>query len=389
MTAALPTTDARPPIFTRDYTLIFLANLANFLGFYLLLATLPTYVKGLVGVEWLAGVILGIFGAVGVVVRPAVGWLADRRGGKGLMLAGAALLILTMFLFASARTAPALLLLRVLHGVGWAMFGTAASAMIALIVPAARRGEAMGLFGISTSVAMAIAPAFGVAIVGGAAQRYPALFLTAAGLVLLAGCLVLPVGHRRAETDAPARGPGALFLAAAAFPSLLAGLSTLTYAAVMFYIQRYAEAHHLGNGGLFFTLLAVVLVLTRGPIGTLSDRCGRVAVLRPGLVCAGAAALLLALPPSVPLLAGVAVLFGLGVAAIQPTLMAMAADRAAPAARGAAMGTYTMAFDLGIGLGAAVWGWVIGLAGFSTMFVAAGAVSLLCAAVVARGGARR
>lgn len=364
MTSEMAEPAARERIFTRDFTLAFLANLASFLGFYLLLATLPTYVKGLVGAEWLAGAILGIFGLVGVVVRPLVGRLADLRGSKALMLVGAAVLVATMLLYPLAHTAPALFLLRVLQGVGWATFGTAASALVALIAPAARRGEAMGYYGVSGSAAMAVAPVIGVALVGGASGRYGTLFLVSAALALASALVTLPVRRRRPPSPSAARGLAALILPSAVFPSILAGVSTLTYAAVMFYIERYAEEQHLGNGGLFFTVLAVVLVLTRGPIGRLSDRVGRTAVIAGGLVCSGAAGMLLALPPTLSLLLTVAVLYGIGTAAVQPTLMALATDRAAPAERGAAMGTYTTAFDLGIGLGAALWGAVIGAGGF-------------------------
>lgn len=388
MTTEQPTIDVRPRIFTRDFTLVFLANLTNFLGFYLLLSTLPTYVTNILHKEWLVGVVLGIFGIVGVVVRPVVGWLADRWGGKLQMLVGAVLLIGTMLIFPFAGNAPSLLALRVLHGVGWAMFGTAASAMVALIAPAARRGEAMGYYGVSTSVAMAVAPAVGLAIVK-ARGEYHTLFLVSAGLILLAGLAALAVRNRRPDVPAMECTVECLFLPSAIFPSILSGLSTFTYSAVVFYIVRYADHFKLEQGGLFFTVLAITLVVTRGPIGKLSDRFGRAQVLAPGLVCAGAAVMWLALPPAPWTLATVAVLFGIGTAAVQPTLMALASDGAGPAERGAAMGTYTTAFDLGIGLGAGVAGWIIGAAGFQAMYLLSGLMSLLCVVVLTAGGGFR
>lgn len=376
------TAQTREPIFTRDFTLVFLANLANFLGFYLLMATLPTYVTGIVGKPWVAGMILGIFGIVGMLVRPFVGRLADLRGGKGLMLAGAAMLIATMLLFGLAHSAASLFTLRVMQGVGWATFSTATSAVIALIAPAKRRGEAMGYFGISTSVAMAVAPAIGLLI---AKHGYPLLFLASAVLVAVAGLHVVPVGNRRAETQLPVNGLGAFVLRSALFPSLVVGVSTLTYASVVFYIQEYAKHFHLGDAGLFFTVLAAALICTRGPLGRLSDRIGREWVIGGGLLCSAAGTLLLAVLPDRWMLLVVAAIYGLGTAAVQPTLMALAADRAAPARRGAAMGTYTTAFDLGIGAGAALWGWVIGALGFRSMFAISAGMCVVALVVLAAG----
>jgi predicted MFS family arabinose efflux permease len=65
--------------------------------------------------------------------------------------------------------------------------------------------------------------------------------------------------------------------------------------------------------------------------------------------------------------------------------MALAADHAAPAQRGAAMGTYTMAFDLGIGLGAFLWRMVFGYAGFRPMFAFSAVMCVVGMIVLAAG----
>jgi len=386
MTIEIPEAKASESIFTRDFSLLFLANLTNFLGFYLLLATLPKYITSFVPEQKVVGVILGVFGIIGLLLRPFVGRLADLRGGKRLMLAGSAVLLLATLLYPRGDDALSFLGLRVLHGLGWAAFGTAASALVALIAPASRRGEAMGYYGMSTNVAMAIAPAVGVFIVERDGLGYPVLFAVSAALVLLAGSVTLPVRDCRALACTMARGWRAYFLPSAIFPSVVAGISTLTYASVAFYLPQFSEKEGLGNAGLFFTVFAIVLVLSRGPLGKLSDSLGRAAVVAPGLLCSAAAMVMLALWPSNVMLLAVAALYGLGTAAVQPSLMAMATDRAGPAERGAAMGTYTTAFDLGIGSGAMLCGLLIDAFDFHVMYLLSGAVCLLALAVLAAGG---
>ena len=81
----------------------------------------------------------------------------------------------------------------------------------------------------------------------------------------------------------------------------------------------------------------------------------------------------------------VAVLYAIGVGAAQPTLMAMTVDRAKPQERGAAMGTFTTAMDLGIGVGSVVWGMTAEAFGFQTMYVAASLMGLVGVAVLLGG----
>jgi len=386
MTIETGEAQARETVFTRDFSLLFLANLTNFLAFYLLLATLPKYISGFVHEQKVVGVILGVFGIIGLLLRPFVGRLADLRGGKRLMLAGSAVLLLATLLYPRGDDALSFLGLRVLHGLGWAAFGTSASALVALIAPASRRGEAMGYYGMSTNVAMAIAPAVGVFIVGRNGWGFPILFAVSAVLVALAGMVALPVRDCRALACTMARGWRAYFLPSAIFPSVVAGISTLTYASVAFFLPLFSAKEGLGNAGLFFTVFAVALVIARGPLGKLSDRLGRAWVVAPGLLCSAAAMALLALWPSNLMLLAVAGLYGLGTAAVQPALMAMATDHAGPAERGAAMGTYTTAFDLGIGGGAMLCGVVIDAANYHVMYLLSGAVCLLALVVLAAGG---
>jgi len=126
----------------------------------------------------------------------------------------------------------------------------------------------------------------------------------------------------------------------------------------------------------------------RGPLGRLSDRRGRVAVAAPGLLLTFVALLVLSQAGSMTMLLVVAVLYGAGVGAAQPTLMAMTVDRAQPQERGAAMGTFTTAMDLGIGIGSVVWGVVAQAFGFSTMYVAASLLGLVGVAALLAGSAR-
>ncbi|NLT91913.1 MAG: MFS transporter, partial [Actinobacteria bacterium] len=337
-------------MFTRDFSLAILANLFSFASMYVLLATLPLYVVAIGGTVSDAGVVLACFTLSAVVVRPVVGRLSDRRAKKAIMLGGAVILAVSSLLYAPVHSVPLLMAVRVFHGVGWAAFGTAASALAADLAPLSRRGEAMGYFGVGMNVAMAIGPALGVFLVGW--TGYGSLFLTA--MVLGAAAALTTAGiaepRRAPGQGALQRGWRSFILPSALFPSAVLFTNALTYASVVALLPLFADEAGLGNPGLFFTVFSVVVLVLRGPLGRVSDRRGRVAVVAPGLSVTFVALLVLSQAHSTAMMLVVAVLYAVGVGAAQPTLMAMTVDRAGPQERGAAMGTYTTAMDLGIGV---------------------------------------
>ena len=374
-------------MFTRDFSLAILANLFSFASMYVLLATLPLYVVAIGGTVSDAGVVLACFTLSAVMVRPVVGRLSDRRAKKAIMLAGAVILAASSLLYAPVHSVPLLMAVRVFHGVGWAAFGTAASALAADLAPLSRRGEAMGYFGVGMNVAMAIGPALGVFLVGW--TGYGSLFLTA--MVLGAAAALTTAGiaepRRAPGQGALQRGWRSFILPSALFPSAVLFTNALTYASVVALLPLFADEVGLGNPGLFFTVFSVVVLVLRGPLGRMSDRRGRVAVVAPGLSVTFVALLVLSQAQSTTTMLVVAVLYAVGVGAAQPTLMAMTVDRAGPQERGAAMGTYTTAMDLGIGVGSVVWGVVAQSLGFATMYVAASLMGLVGVALLLVGAA--
>ncbi len=380
----------REPLLTTNFLLACFITLAAFTSFYFLLATLPAYVQTVGGSEAQVGLIIGVFSLTALLLRPFVGKAADDYGRRVFILAGTAVLALSGGLYIVTSSVLLLLGLRMLHGVGWAAFGTATSALVADVAPGSRRGEAMGYYGMFTNLAMAVGPAAGVMLMQ--TYSFPVLFLASAGVALVAVVLALVVREPGRVGDPHAAGgpAGGVIETSSLFPALILLLTAATYGSIVSFLPLFAGERGLGNPGVFFTVYALVLLVARGFTGRLSDRYGRAAVIAPGLVLAAVALWLLATASALPTFVVVATLYGLAFAAIQPALIALVVDRAAPQRRGAALGTFTSAMDLGIGLGSIVWGVVAQQAGYEAMYAAAGAVALAALLVFlagARGGA--
>ena len=67
-----------------------------------------------------------------------------------------------------------------------------------------------------------------------------------------------------------------------------------------------------------------------------------------------------------------------------PAMMALVMDQSPPARLGSAMATYTLGFQFGSGLGAALWGLMIDSVGFPWPFIAAAGLQLVMLLLVIR-----
>jgi len=84
-----------------------------------------------------------------------------------------------------------------------------------------------------------------------------------------------------------------------------------------------------------------------------------------------------------------AAVYGIGFAFVNPSLMALTADRATPEARGAAMGTFSAGFDLGIGLGAFFLGLLLETTNFQVLYLTSAGVAIASMIVYLIGARRR
>ena len=388
-TTASPAAPRPAGVISRDFVLACAANFAFFGSMHYLLPALPLYVLQLGGQESDVGLIMGTFTVTAVILRPFVGRGVDRWRRKPFLLLGALIFTLASFSYSFATSVPALYLVRAFHGAGIACFTTAAATYIADIVPAARRGVAMGFYGTFSNIAMSIGPFLGGVLMRGYGLAF--LFGTSAatGLASLAVVSLLREPARAPSHPSAHAAPAPLISRSALGPSLVMFSLSFTYGSVLSFLPLMAATRGIANYELFFTVYALGLILVRAGAGELSDRLGRGAVVIPGLLLTATALILLSRADSLPMLLLVAGLYGLGFGAANPSLMALTVDRAGQAGRGAAMATFGASFDLGIGAGSMVLGYLLTLTDYATMYMAAaGAIGVgLAFFVVALRGA--
>ena len=364
-------------LLTPTFLLTCCATFAFFVSFYILLPTIPLYAVSLGGTEGQVGLVIGLLTLSSTLCRPCVAPAIDRRRRKPFMVIGAVIFVLSGLLYPLATTIPRLLLLRVFHGSGMGIFMTAAMALVTDVAPRPRRGEAMGAYGLAINLAMAIAPAAGMAVVN--AASFPALFLVSTGVAAVALLLAVsvPEGVPAFRAAEAARDPGHIISRPALFPSAIMMAQTITYGVVLSFVPIWGRAKGMENPGLFFTLYAAALLAVRTRAGKLSDRFGRGAVVVPGLGIVSAAMVVLALAGGPRQILAAGVVFGTGMGAVQPSLAAFLTDRAPEAERARAFATFYGSFELGVGVGSIGLGWFLEATSFPAMWMVAAVVAAL------------
>jgi len=361
-------------LWSKDFILINLANLFIFSGFQMLMPTLPVYAKHLGGSEAVAGMVIAVFAVSSVLIRPFAGRATDQYGRKGIFFLGLLIFILSVLSYSWVPGVGFLLLARFIHGFGWGSSNTAISTVATDVIPENKLGEGMGFFGLTANLSMALAPALGIYIM--TTYTFSSLFLTAAMLPSIGLVLALFITYNKPNPD-QARPEGSLLERSALRPTLIIFFVTMTYGAVVSFLALYAASLNIPNIGPFFTVYALTLLVSRPIFGRLSDKKGFDIVMLPGILCVLATMLILFSAHTMPMFLLAGFVYGVGLGAVQPTLQSMAVKHVPPFRRGAANGTYSTGFDLGIGLGSALWGLLAQAYGYNMLYLWASVPALI------------
>ena len=374
----------RETLWSASFILILTISLLVSTGHYMLMSTLPLYAVKLSGNKAMAGLMVTFLTISALLFRPFFGTLMDKRGRKPVLVVGAVLLMATALMYNFVVVLSILFLIRFIQGAGFSAHTTSSGTIAADIIPASRLSEGIGYFGIANTTATALGPAIGLYCVN--SFGYEALFVWVFILSILSFVSTLMVNYEKKKATAfppDGRASSGLEQKKQSFieetsirPSLVMFFIALTFGAIITYIPAFGISRKIENIGIFFTAYAVAVLVSRTFTGRIADRYGFTKVMVPGLVllCLSLAVLANGYTLSVVLLAGV--LYGLGYGICYPLSNAIVIRLCPKERRGAATATIFAAMDIGIGLGAMLWGWVAGASGYTAVFLLSSACVL-------------
>ncbi len=342
---------------------------------------LPVFLTTALGASTeMVGLIEGIGEATASISKLFSGWLSDRLGRrKALTLIGYGLGALSKPLFAMAPTASFVLGARFFDRIGKGIRGAPRDAMVGDMVPAGQRGAAYGLRQALDTVGAFAGPLIAIALMAILHNNFRLIFWLAI-IPSLISVLVLVLGVR----EPPHHGNSAQA------PLKLSDLKSIGRAywivvgvGAVLTLARFSEAFLIlraQNAGLSLALAPLVLVvmnivyaLSSYPLGALSDRIDRKAMLALGFATLIIADIVLAAAPNLTLVMIGVALWGLHMGMTQGLLSALVADEAPANIRATAFGLFNFASGVALLLASLIAGILWEQIGPSATFVAGAA----------------
>jgi len=351
---------SNPSVYNRQFWLLCASSLLFFASFNMLIPELPAYLTSLGGAQY-KGLIISLFTVTAMVSRPFSGKMADKVGRKPVMIIGSMVCFFSSMLYPAISTVFGFLLLRLVHGFSTGFTPTGLTAYLSDIIPANKRGEAMGLLGTAGTVGMAAGPAIG----GAVANNFglDAMFYTSSGFAISSILIVMGVKETLSQRQGFTTEVFKIHKRDLLEPRVLVTcivmlLTAYSYGAVYTVIPDFGEFVGIKNKGLLFTILTVASLSVRLIAGKASDRYGRRRVLMVSSAIATVSMLLLAFGSTPRDLMIAIMVYGIAQGTTSPTLLAWATDLSDENHKGRGISSLYIFMEMGIGVGALASGFI-------------------------------
>jgi MFS family permease len=347
----------------------------------MIIPELPSYLTSLGGAQY-KGLIISLFTITAMISRPFSGKLADKIGRVPVMICGPIVCVICSALYPLISSVAGFLTIRLIHGFSTGFKPTGQTAYLSDVIPAGRRGEAMGLLGTAGTVGMAAGPALGGPIADGFGldiMFYCSSFFALVSILILLGVKETVKQKHPFSGDLLKIKKEDLFEPLVIAPCIVMILGAYAYGAVYTIIPDFGQFVGIKNKGLLFTYLTVASLAIRLIGGRASDKWGRKPVLRVVMLVITIAMIIIGMAETrLQLILGMA-LYGLAQGTASPTLMAWATDLSDEQNKGRGVASLYMSMECGIGLGAFASGFIFAnnSANFFITFLAAGLLSAI------------
>jgi MFS family permease len=345
------------------------------------------YAKSLGAGLALIGVMVGAGSVTGMAASVPVGWWADSRPIRRVLLVGMVLRVLVPLSLIVLPDARLLAVPKILSGVAVVATTMVGASYVAGRVPTTERGVAIGVYTTAMGTGFALGSFLGgwlIPTVG-----YVGAFAVAAAVALL-GLFVSLWGLDRSgrsadTTGARAGGVRQRLMALVSNPQLLGACiasfgNGVWFSSLMSYFPLYASSLSVRQTtiGMLLSLRILASALSRFPAGLLSARVPNLWLVTGALALAALSIATLGVTEAVALFAVLLVAEGLAYGAFLTAGRGLVIERVAEHDAGTALGVYNMAGGVGSILGPVLLGLLAERLGLEAVFWGIGLVLALC-----------
>ncbi|MCG7334590.1 MFS transporter [Sporosarcina sp. ACRSM] len=364
----------RPKLWTKDFIIVSSINFLISLIFYLLVVTIAVYAVDEYNASTSeAGLVTGIFIIGALIGRIFIGRYLDVIGRMRTLYIGLLFFTLAVVLYFVNIGLTFLLINRLIHGIALGVASTATGTLVTQAIPVSRRGEGIGYYSMSATLATAIGPFIGMFMSQHTSFRMIFAFCLVLGIIslLIAFLIRIPPVEIPAQTAEAGGFKWTNFVEPKALPIAIITLAlAFCYSSVLSFITFYAiEIDLVEAAGFFFLVYAIAVLVSRPFSGRLLDLKGANFVMYPAFLLFAAGMLLLSTAQSGIILLVAGALIGLGFGNMQSSTQAIAVKLTPAHRMGLATSTFFIFLDAGFGFGPYLLGFLISATGYSTMYV--------------------
>jgi MFS family permease len=337
----------------KNFWLLSLSMFFFMTSFNLILPELNSFITELGGADK-KGLIITLFTISAAISRPFSGKLTDTIGRKKVIYFGIFFSMLISWLYPFSFSVFFFLSLRFLHGFSAGFTPTGTTALLTDLIPANKRGQAMGIWGTFISLGFGVGQFSGSWI--GINFGMDALFLIAGFISVISGLFLLRVEE---TLENPQKFDGSQLkvnwkdvIEPSVVPAAIVMILTASCSGIIFVLAPDISGFlGIENKGFFFGFYVISTIFVRLFTSSLSDRIGRRETMLIGVCILLLSMILLSRVDSYNSFVLAAIVFGLATGVSSPTLFAWTADLSHIKRRGVGAGTIFIALEAGIMLG--------------------------------------
>jgi len=365
----------RERLLTPRFVALWIYAFVTFFSAFQLLPAIPFRILELHGSTAEAGWFLSVYTFASAFSAPVMGSIADAVGRRRLLIVASIAFIAFSFSYGIITNLPLLLCVGAVHGALWSGLISAASAIMADCIPESRRMQGLSYWGLSSTLAVTMAPAVGLWMVLHFGWTKLCYELVALSVLMTIGALLLR--DDRVAADAPRMRVHEAWDWNVTFTTLSLTVVTFGYGGVTSYSAIVAMQRHIEPKSIYLTVFAIAICVLRLFFSHTFDRFDTRRVYYPSIALIPIAFALLALAQTRSMMVVSAVIFGIGFGAAYPAFASFVLNNTDPARRARTFGSIIWAFDTGIGLGSLTIGTIGEHVSLRSAFLFAAALSCL------------
>ncbi|SOC39850.1 MFS transporter [Ureibacillus acetophenoni] len=369
-------------LWTKDFIIISTINFLLALVFYLLIVIIGVYaVEEYQASTSEAGLVTGIFIVGALVGRLFIGRSINSIGLKKTLFIGLVFYLLTTSLYYIHFGIAFLIFTRFLHGIALGIASTATGTIVAQIIPKTRKGEGIGYYSMSSTLATAIGPFLGLLMTQYTSTNmiFSLCLVLGVNSVITTFFVNVPLLTNSSKATDIKGFKLSQFVEPKAVPiAVITLMLALCYSSVLSFINFYAiEINLVETASFFFLVYSIAVLISRPFTGRLMDLKGANYVMYPAFIIFTAGMILLGFSNNSFTLLLSGALIGLGFGNMQSCTQAIAIKLTPPERMGLATSTFFIFLDAGLGFGPYLLGLILPLTTYSNLYISLGILVLV------------